>query len=128
MAKASFSAYVLSNVLLKSGEKVHFSTKKSTTNFGRPFCSFPFPLFASKWLKYAVFAFQKPETVGRKRGLRQLYTPPPLPISGQRAFSVEGGGGVYFEAHAAGILYPPPLFYTPPNPRSVFSGVGGGGV
>ena len=58
-AKASFSAYVLGNVLLKAGEKVHFSTKKSTTDFGRPFCSFPFPFFASKWLKYAVFTVQK---------------------------------------------------------------------
>ena len=70
-AKASFSAYLLGTVLLKIGEKVHFSTKKSTTNFGRPFCSFPFPFFASKWLKYAVFAFQKAKNVGRKRGFRQ---------------------------------------------------------
>ena len=60
LAKASFSAYVLGNNLLKAGEKVYFSTKKSTTNFGRPFCSFPFPFLASKWQKYAVFAFQKP--------------------------------------------------------------------
>ena len=71
MAKASFSAYVLGKNLLKTGEKVYFSTKKSATNFGRPFCSFPFPFFASKWLKYAVFAFQKPKKVGRKRGLHQ---------------------------------------------------------
>ena len=71
MAKASFSAYVLVNNLLKTGEKVHFSTKKSTTNFGLPFCFFPFPFFASKWLKYAVFAFQKAKNVGRKRGLRR---------------------------------------------------------
>ena len=32
--------------LLYTGEKVHFSTKKSTTNFGHPFCSFPLPFFA----------------------------------------------------------------------------------
>ena len=62
LAKASFSAYVLVKMLLKTGEKVHFSTEKSTTNFGLPFCFFPFPLFASKWLKYAVFAFQKAKT------------------------------------------------------------------
>ena len=55
-AKASFSAYVLGKNWLKIGESVHFS-KKSTTNFGRPFRSFPFPFFATKWLKYAVFAF-----------------------------------------------------------------------
>ena len=48
-------------VFAKTGEKVHFSTKKSTTNFGHPFCSSPFPFFAPKWLKYVVFAFQKPE-------------------------------------------------------------------
>ena len=70
MAKASFSAYVLVKNVLKIEEKVHFSTKKSTTNFGLPFCFFPFPFFASKWLKYAVFAFKKPKKVGRKRGLR----------------------------------------------------------
>ena len=73
MAKASFSAYVLVKILLKTGEKVHFSTKKSTTNFGLPFSFFPFPFFASKWLKYAVFAFQKAKNVGRKRGLRHIY-------------------------------------------------------
>ena len=70
MAKASFSAYVLVKSLLKTGEKVHFSTKKSTTKFGLPFCFFPFPFFASKWLTYAVFALQKAKNVGRKRGLR----------------------------------------------------------
>ena len=61
MAKASFSGYVLGKNVLKIGGKVYFSTKKSTTNFGRRFCSFPFPFFASKWLKYAVVAFQKPK-------------------------------------------------------------------
>ena len=49
MAKAAFSAYLLVKHLLKIGEKVHFSTKKSTTNFGLPFCFFPFPFLASKW-------------------------------------------------------------------------------
>ena len=33
-AKASFSAYLLVKNLLETEEKVHFSTKKSTTNFG----------------------------------------------------------------------------------------------
>ena len=44
MAKASFSAYVLlKKKASKTGEKLHFSTKKkSTTNFGGPFCSFQF--------------------------------------------------------------------------------------
>ena len=42
VAKASFPAYVLVKNFFKTGEKVHFSTKKSTTNFGLPFCSFPF--------------------------------------------------------------------------------------
>ena len=63
MAKASFSAYVLGKHLLKTGEEVYFLGKKSTTNFGRPFCSFPFPFLASKWLKYAVFALQKAKKV-----------------------------------------------------------------
>ena len=73
LAKASFSAYVLVKMLLKTGEKVHFSTKKCATNFGLPFCFFPFPFFAPKWLKYAVFALQKAKNVGRKRGLRHNF-------------------------------------------------------
>ena len=56
-----------------------------------------------------------------------IYTPSPSPIPGQKAFSVEGGGGVYFEAPSGRNFVPPPL-YKPPSPRSVFSGVGGGGV
>ena len=70
MAKASFSAYVLSNILRKTGENVHFSDQKNTTNFGRPFWTFPFPFFASKWLKYAAFAFQNQKS-------RQKMRPPP---------------------------------------------------
>ena len=57
VAKASFSAYVSGKNVLKIGEKCNFSTKTSTTDFGRAFCSIPFPFFASEWLKYAVFAF-----------------------------------------------------------------------
>ena len=59
-AKASFSPYVLVKMLLKTGEKSALFDKKSTTNFGLPFCFFPFPFLASKWLlKYAAFALQK---------------------------------------------------------------------
>ena len=73
MAKASFSAYFLGKNVLETGEKVYFLTKKkSTTKFGL-FCSFPFSLFASKWLQFAAFAFQKGKKVGRKRGLRHIY-------------------------------------------------------
>ena len=70
LAKASFSAYVLVNNLLKTGERVHFSTKKCTTNFGRPFCFFPFPYFCFKMAKICCFCLAKAKNVGRKRGLR----------------------------------------------------------
>ena len=66
IAKASFSAYLLGKHLPKTWEKGHLLTQKSTTNFGRPFCSFPFPFLASKWLKYAVLAFQSAKRVGRE--------------------------------------------------------------
>ena len=88
---------------IKTGEKVHFSTKKSTTNFGLPFCFFLFPLFSSKWLKYAVFALQKAKKVGRKQGLRakrffrlrKMVVPDLLPVdyrsvSGLWTWSVRG--------------------------------------
>ena len=71
MAKPSFSAYVLGKKLLETGEKLHFLTEKSTTNFGRPFCSFPFPLFASKMAKICCFCLSK-----RQKG-RQKTRPPP---------------------------------------------------
>ena len=64
MAKASFSAYVLGKILLKTGGKVHFFDQKKHDQFWSSFCFFPFPFFASKWLKYAVFAFQKAQKVG----------------------------------------------------------------
>ena len=74
MAKASFSAYFLViKMLLKTGEKVHFLTQKSTTNFGLPFCFFPFPFFASKCPNYAVFALQKLKS----QTSRQKTSPPP---------------------------------------------------
>ena len=60
LAKASFSAYVLVKCLLnaRTGEKsaLHFSTKKSTTNFGLPFCFFPFPFFL-KMAKICVYIY-----------------------------------------------------------------------
>ena len=53
---------------------------------------------------------------------------PPLPhFWPEGFFPGEGGGGVISNPPTTGILYPP-LFYTPPTPRRVFSGVGGGGV
>ena len=66
-------AYLLGKRLLKTGEKVHFSTKKSTTDFGHPFCSFPLPFFASKWPKYPVSAFQEGKKVGRQWALQYIY-------------------------------------------------------
>ena len=56
------------------------------------------------------------------------YRPPPLPpISARRPFSEREGGGVYIWKPPAAGFYTPPLFYTPPTPRRVFSGVGGWG-
>ena len=52
--------------------------------------------------------------------------PPPTPFLVIRHFSGEGGGGVYFEAPRGRNFIRPPPFYTPPAPRRVFSGVGGG--
>ena len=56
-----------------------------------------------------------------------IYIPPPPPPSPnfwpRGHFSVRG---MYIrEAPAAGISYAPRLFYAPPTPRKVFSGVGG---
>ena len=45
----------------------------------------------------------------------KLYSPPPSPpFLAKSHFSGEGGGGVYFEPHAVGILYPPPFIHPPP--------------
>ena len=52
--------------------------------------------------------------------------PPLHPISGLEGIFRRGGGCI-FRSPAAGILYPPPLFYTPPTARRTFSGLVGGG-
>ena len=53
--------------------------------------------------------------------------PPPSPHFWPKGIFQRRGVGVYiWRPCAAGILYAPP-FYTPPTPRRVFSGVGGGG-
>ena len=54
---------------------------------------------------------------------RNYIRPPPSPISDQRHFSGERGGGVYSEPPRGRYFIRPPL-YTPPTPRRVFSGVG----
>ena len=46
----------------------------------------------------------------------RLYAPPAPPFWPRR----------YFEAPRGRNFFSPPLFYTPPSPRRVFSGVGGG--
>ena len=72
MAKASFSAYVLVKILLKTGEKVHFSTKKKHDRFWSSFLFLPFSLLlVSKWPTYAVFALQNSQKC------RQKTRPPP---------------------------------------------------
>ena len=76
VAKASFSAYVLLKKRLKLGKNCTFRPKKHD-QFWSSFLFLPFSLFSSKWLKYAVFAFQKAQKVGRKRGLRQFRVRPP---------------------------------------------------
>ena len=60
---------------------------------------------------------------------RENYIPPPPPpphFWPKGIFQGRGVGVYILRPHAAGILYAPP-FYTPPTPRRVFSGVGGGG-
>ena len=56
---------------------------------------------------------------------RSYIRPPPLPhFWAEGIFEGEGGGGI-FRTPPGQELYTPPLFYTPPTPRSVFLGVGG---
>ena len=48
--------------------------------------------------------------------------PPPSPIFwADGIFQGEGGGVYILKPPAAGISYTPPLSYTPPTPRRVFS-------
>ena len=57
-----------------------------------------------------------------------IYASPPSPHFCPEArgqFSGRGGGGCILKPPAAGILYVP-LFDTPPTPRRVFLGGGGG--
>ena len=74
MAKASFSAYVLGKNVLKTGGKVDFSTKKARpilVGFFVPSLS-PFCIKMAKICCFLPFKSQK--KVGRKRGLRHIYT------------------------------------------------------
>ena len=48
-----------------------------------------------------------------------MQPPPPHPNFGPEAFL--RGAGVLFEAPRGRIFIPPPLFYSPPTPRRVFS-------
>ena len=73
MAKASFSAYVLGQNVLKTGEKVHFSTKKNHDQFWSSFLFLPFSLFCLRMAKICCFCLQKAKNVGRKRGLSHVY-------------------------------------------------------
>ena len=67
-----FRAYVFRHKIgLKLGKKYTFRPKKARPILVVLFCSFPFPFFASKWLKYAVFAFKK------AKKSRQKTRPPP---------------------------------------------------
>ena len=74
-------------------------------------------------LEYLFQFFELSTKSGEK-----LYTPPPSPIFGQKGnFGGEGGGCIFWSPPRQ-EFYTPPLFYTPPTPRRVFSGWGGGGV
>ena len=75
LAKASFSAYVLVKHVLKTGEKVHFSTKKSTTNFGLRFCFFPFLFFCLKMAKICCFRIAKSKKSRQKTGPPPFFDP-----------------------------------------------------
>ena len=60
-----------------------------------------------------------------------IYPPPPQ-IFAQKAFLRGKGGGciylIHFEAHLRQDFCTHPHLYTPPSPRRVFPGMGGGGV
>ena len=60
-------------------------------------------------------------------GRNYIRPPPPSPHFGQKACLRERGGGVYILRAPGAGFYTPSLFYTPPTPRRVFSGLGGWG-
>ena len=107
------------------------TTRFETTRFGNALSGslnqlnailslLPAPLTAIRHLFFCVIA--------RVRG-EIIYAPPPPPphFWPQGIFQGRGVGVYILRPHAAGILYAPPC-YTPPTPRRVFSGVGGGGA
>ena len=71
-AKASFSAYLLGNILLKTGRKVHFSEKKKHDQFCSSFLFLPFSLFCLEMAKICCFCFSK------RQKSRQKTRPPPF--------------------------------------------------
>ena len=81
-------------------------------------------VFAFQYWHWQFFSLRE-TTASREAQLQgeMTYVPPPIPISGHKAFFRGGGGGVYFEAHAAGNLYAP-LFMHPPRLGGSFQGEG----
>ena len=89
------------------------------------FCAFFFSHFTGSLIvKSPAFIWSNNSPV------RKYVRPPPSPTVGQMAFlmgrAVRGGGVYILKPPAAGSLYPPPLFQTPPNIRKVL--FRGGGV
>ena len=95
-----FSAYLLGKTLLKTGEKVHFSTKKKHGHFWSSFLFLPFSLCFLKMAKLCCFCLSK-----RQKG-RQKTRPPPniyiyMPdgaVWGPRFFQRTGRLGVHLRA------------------------------
>ena len=129
MAKASFSAYVFVEKLLKIGENPLFD-QKSTTNFGLPCCFFPFPFFCLKMAKMCCFCLAK----SQKR--RQKTRPPPYIYiyiymhAWGRGKGIsrrwEGGGRFLIENPRRGP--PGQVGEGGDGVRRVFAGILGGGV
>ena len=71
MAEASFSAYLSGINLLKTGENLHFSKKKTHTHTTSSFLSLPFSLVCLKMAKLCCFCLSR----GQKS--RQKTRPPP---------------------------------------------------
>ena len=83
------------------------------------------------FLSFPLFVFLSSESPCKWMfpGRNYKRPPPPFPpISARRPFAETGGGaGLYILKPPAAGFYTPPLFYTPPTPRRVFSGVWGWG-